>query len=127
MDGRELPKDILPFLTAATMAGIAFGNAGCAAVHALSYPIGGKYHVPHGKANYMVFAGVFTAYLRKGADLGDLENVLKDSLGTTANTWDELFALLERILDSSLCLSLGLMSRSARRWRSQLFRINRGF
>lgn len=39
------------FLTASNYAGIAFGNAGCAAVHALSYPLGAKYHVAHGESN----------------------------------------------------------------------------
>lgn len=38
------------FLMAANYAGIAFGNAGCAAVHALSYPLGAKYHVAHGES-----------------------------------------------------------------------------
>jgi alcohol dehydrogenase len=38
----------------AMMGGIAFGNAGVGAVHALSYPIGGMFHVPHGIANTMV-------------------------------------------------------------------------
>ena len=37
------------------MGGIAFGNAGVGAVHALSYPyFGGMFHVPHGVANTMV-------------------------------------------------------------------------
>jgi alcohol dehydrogenase class IV len=36
------------------LGGIAFGNAGVGAVHALSYPIGGMFHVPHGVANTMV-------------------------------------------------------------------------
>ena len=40
------------FLMAANYAGIAFGNAGCAAVHALSYPLRAKYHVAHGRSNY---------------------------------------------------------------------------
>lgn len=33
------------------LAGIAFGNAGVAAVHALAYPLGARFHVPHGLAN----------------------------------------------------------------------------
>ena len=36
------------------LGGIAFGNAGVGAVHAMSYPIGGMFHVPHGIANTMV-------------------------------------------------------------------------
>jgi len=35
----------------ALLAGIAFGNSGVAAVHALAYPLGSRFHVPHGVAN----------------------------------------------------------------------------
>lgn len=37
----KLPQYMGDFLTASNMAGFAFGTAGCAAVHALSYPLGG--------------------------------------------------------------------------------------
>ncbi|MBQ2747356.1 MAG: 4-hydroxybutyrate dehydrogenase [Firmicutes bacterium] len=59
---RDLYK---PFLIASTYAGIAFGNAGCGAVHALSYSIGGTFHVPHGEANYQFFTEVFKTYQKK--------------------------------------------------------------
>ncbi len=52
------------FLLASTYAGIAFGNAGCAAVHALSYPLGATFHVPHGESNYAILGGVFAEYER---------------------------------------------------------------
>jgi len=35
----------------ALLAGIAFGNASVGAVHALAYPLGSRFHVPHGVAN----------------------------------------------------------------------------
>ena len=35
----------------ALMAGMAFVNSGVAAVHALAYPLGSRFHVPHGVAN----------------------------------------------------------------------------
>jgi alcohol dehydrogenase len=40
--------------TASLMAGMAFGNAGVAAVHALAYPLGGRYHIPHGVSNALL-------------------------------------------------------------------------
>ena len=36
------------------LAGIAFTNAPVAAVHALAYPLGGHFHVPHGLSNALV-------------------------------------------------------------------------
>ena len=35
-------------------AGMAFANAPVAAVHALAYPLGGHFHVPHGLSNALV-------------------------------------------------------------------------
>ncbi len=40
------------------LGGIAFGNAGVGAVHALSYPLGGRFHVPHGVANAVMLPWV---------------------------------------------------------------------
>jgi len=39
-------------------AGIAITASGCTAVHALSYPLGGKYHIAHGVSNAMLLAPV---------------------------------------------------------------------
>ena len=33
---------------------MAFANAGVAAVHALAYPLGARYHLPHGLSNSML-------------------------------------------------------------------------
>ncbi|AXY60916.1 iron-containing alcohol dehydrogenase [Acinetobacter sp. WCHAc010052] len=40
--------------TASLMAGLAFGNAGVGAVHALAYPLGGKYKMAHGVSNALM-------------------------------------------------------------------------
>ncbi len=45
-------------LTGAFYGGVAITASGTTAVHALSYPLGGKYHIPHGTANAMLLAPV---------------------------------------------------------------------
>jgi len=45
-------------LIGAMFAGQAFSNAPCAAVHALAYPLGGFFHVPHGLSNALVLTEV---------------------------------------------------------------------
>jgi len=45
-------------LIGAMLAGQAFSNAPCAAVHALAYPLGGFFHVPHGLSNALVLTEV---------------------------------------------------------------------
>lgn len=45
-------------LIASFYAGIAITASGTTAVHALSYPLGGKYHIPHGVANAMILLPV---------------------------------------------------------------------
>src|SRR5690606_31849109 len=45
-------------LLGATLAGQAFSNAPVAAVHALAYPLGGHFHVPHGLSNALVLSHV---------------------------------------------------------------------
>lgn len=89
------------FLTASNYAGIAFGTAGCAAVHALSYPLGGKYHVPHGESNYAVFTGVMKNYLELKTD-GEIAAMMAFIAGLlccgTDDVWDELEKLLDVIL-----------------------------
>lgn len=45
-------------LLGAMLAGQAFANAPVAAVHALAYPLGGIYHIPHGLSNSLVLPHV---------------------------------------------------------------------
>ncbi|MEM6774607.1 MAG: iron-containing alcohol dehydrogenase [Pseudomonadota bacterium] len=45
-------------LLGAMQAGQAFANAPVAAVHALAYPLGGHYHIPHGLSNSLVLPQV---------------------------------------------------------------------
>ena len=89
------------FLTASNFAGIAFGNTGVGAVHALSYPLGGNYHIPHGEANQLMFTAVFACYKSKKTDavMHQLEEILARVLQVDIQqVWQELDALLNRIL-----------------------------
>ena len=45
-------------LLGAMFAGQAFANAPVAAVHALAYPLGGHYHIPHGLSNSLMLPAV---------------------------------------------------------------------
>ena len=46
------------------IAGLAFFNAGVAGVHALAYPLGGQFHIPHGESNAVLLPYVM-GYIRQ--------------------------------------------------------------
>jgi alcohol dehydrogenase class IV len=56
-------------LLGAMLAGQAFANAPVAAVHALAYPLGGNYHIPHGLSNSLVLPHVLRFNGVAAADL----------------------------------------------------------
>ncbi|MEA4986629.1 MAG: 4-hydroxybutyrate dehydrogenase [Anaerovorax sp.] len=91
--------DLKTFVLAANYAGIAFGNAGCAAVHALSYSIGGTFHVPHGEANYQFFTEVFKMYDRKNPNgkIVQAKEIFANVLG--CDEQGDVFGALEEFLN----------------------------
>lgn len=91
-------EDLEQYLLAANYAGIAFGNAGCAAVHALSYPFGAAYHVAHGESNYTLLAGVMRCYLsvERGGEIARLMGFIASLLGCAQN---DAFEELEKLLN----------------------------
>ncbi len=86
-------------LIASNFAGIAFGNAGVGAVHALSYPFGGAYHVPHGDANYQFFTEIFKLYDRKAPEgiIKEVNELYSGLLGVRA---DRVYDTLDELLGS---------------------------
>lgn len=108
----ENRKDLLKdFILAANYAGIAFGNAGCAAVHALSYAHGGAFHIPHGEANFICFTEVFKMYMRK-QPVGKIQEANKlfcDVLGCSEDVvYDELDKFLGEILEKKPLREYGM-------------------
>ena len=85
------------FLTASDLAGIAFGNAGTGAVHAMSYPLSGAYHVTHGEANYQFLTEVFKHYQAGDPD-GDIK-VLNAFLAKVMDCEaDDVYVEIEKLL-----------------------------
>jgi 4-hydroxybutyrate dehydrogenase len=111
-EGKEARLPLLhDFLIASTYAGIAFGNAGCAAVHALSYPLGATYHVPHGEANYAIFTGVMKNYMeiRTDGEIEKLNAFIAKILGCkVAYVYDELEKLLNVMLQKKSLSEYGM-------------------
>ncbi|NLM15100.1 MAG: 4-hydroxybutyrate dehydrogenase [Clostridiaceae bacterium] len=85
------------FLTASCYAGIAFLQAGCASVHALSFPLGGTYHVPHGESNYLLFGKVLEKYDQIDPDgkLAELKQLIGRVLDCPSEDALEEMAVLE--------------------------------
>lgn len=101
-NGQEHFRTIIDdFLVASNYAGIAFGNTGVGAVHAMSYPLGGVYHVPHGEANYQFFIEVFKYYEMKKPEgkIQEIKKIIADIIGTSQDkAFDELGKLLDNLL-----------------------------
>lgn len=100
------------FVFASNYAGLAFGNAGCAAVHALSYSIGGAFHVPHGEANYQFFAEVLRTYVKREPDgkIRQLTELFAELLGAPADPgiYDTLDAFLGSLIEKKHLREYGM-------------------
>lgn len=103
------------FVLASNYAGIAFGNAGCAAVHALSYSIGGAFHVPHGEANYQFFTEVFKMYTRKNPTGKILQatKIFAEALGCdpAGDVYGELETFLNKLIAKKPLREYGMAAK----------------
>lgn len=87
-------------LIASFYAGVAITSSGTTAVHALSYPLGGKYHIPHGVANAMMLVPVMKFNEPECREKFALayDRIVKSE--RTANTIEEKSAWIINRLDS---------------------------
>ena len=67
---------------ASLYAGISLANAGVTAVHALAYPLGGEFNVPHGIAN-----GLLLPHVMEFNVLGDIPKFAQHRPRSWANRW----------------------------------------
>ena len=99
-------------LLGACLAGQAFANAPVAAVHALAYPLGGRYHIPHGLSNSLMLPHVLrynassaqTCY----AELAEViipNSQLKATAGDRCAQLADYFSDLIQVLDLPSTLS----------------------
>lgn len=88
-------------LLGAMMAGQAFANAPVAAVHALAYPLGGHFHIPHGLSNSLVLPEVLRFNVRDAAPLyAELAPILSDRpFADHEDGAGVLIAALEQLID----------------------------
>ena len=99
------------FLKASNWAGLGFGYAGCAAVHACAYPLGSVYHIPHGQSNQLMFAAVMKKYkeIKPTGRINDLEAVIAETLGVDqTEALDKLYALMDDVLQSEPLKNFGV-------------------
>jgi alcohol dehydrogenase len=87
-------------LLGATFAGQAFANAPVAAVHALAYPIGGIYHVPHGLSNALVLPHVLRFNAGAAAHLyaEHADVIVPEATGSDASKTQALIERLEQMI-----------------------------
>jgi alcohol dehydrogenase len=114
------------------LAGVSLANAGVGAVHALAYPLGGKYHIEHGIANALLMPFVFevtgttcidqmveiAAFLR----LGDYHQHPNDSLGAVVRY---LYSLLSELDLPTSLKELGVEESSLPMLAAQAAKIDR--
>ena len=93
-------------LLGACLAGQAFANAPVGAVHALAYPLGGHYHIPHGLSNSLVLPHVLRFNIEQAAPLYArlLDIVAPEATASSSTDKAEQFARYFEGLISDLSL-----------------------
>jgi alcohol dehydrogenase class IV len=95
-------------LIGSMLAGMAFANAPVAAVHALAYPVGARFHVAHGLSNSLVLPEVLRFNAPAAAPLyAELASIIVPEAG--GNAVDRTAALIGYF--EALAADLGLPTR----------------
>jgi alcohol dehydrogenase class IV len=85
-------------LLGACLAGQAFANSPVAAVHALAYPLGGHFHIPHGLSNALVLVQVMNFNLSHCAELyAELAPSISDTISLDGSNQQIAKALIDFI------------------------------
>ena len=96
----------------AMLAGSSFGNSPVAGVHALAYPIGGTYHIPHGLSNAIVLPYVlrFNIKDQNAAQLySEIAPIIFPEMENSTSAQDISTKFIENL--SKLSSNLGLEQR----------------
>lgn len=95
-------------LLGACLAGMAFANAPVAGVHALAYPIGARFHVPHGLSNALVLGPVMRFNVEIAHKMyADLGQIIKP--GLQGSSQEQAYQLADYM--GGLAGNLGLPQR----------------
>ncbi len=86
------------FVLAANYAGIAFGNAGCGAIHALSYPSAARFMCLTAKQNYQFLPPCSSFTQRIQTENREVQSILADILGCDPK--GDVYGELEKFLTS---------------------------
>ena len=99
-------------LLGSMLAGSSFGNSPVAGVHALAYPIGGTYHIPHGLSNAIVLPYVlrFNIKDQNAAQLySEIAPIIFPEIKNSTSAQDISTKFIEKL--SKLSSNLGLEQR----------------
>lgn len=97
-------------LLGSMLAGQAFANSPVAAVHALAYPIGGTFHVPHGLSNALVLPHVLRFNAPEAAHLyAEIASDAFPHLAAEQSSQSRCAAFIDEL--TSLSSRVGLQSR----------------
>ena len=94
------------------LAGASFGNSPVAGVHALAYPIGGTYHIPHGLSNALVLPHVLRFNITEpiaAQHYSEIAPIIFPEIKTNTANQDIAANFIEKL--ASLSQSLGLEQR----------------